>query len=289
MDKSKKVIFIFLGIVVLLLVVINGISYAKYASKSAWNYYLKSKGFYFESETLGVNSKTNVNNLWDGERVYFDISNYLSDSKVTDFDINYTVTCTTNNSSNCYINGTNSSTYQATLSHYKSCINDTEDGVDTKNMNQVTCESNGYTYKTSKSTSNLYFTVDDDSDVAVTITVTATSPYTKTLTGVFNLHKNVGENERVKHNVNDHSDYYSLVVSNPSSSSSCVRASWDSSKLHIDVDTNDLESYDTSSGFINEIEFVIAGNTSEEFIFYGTGDNLEITNSSFTLEEFDGC
>ena len=67
-----------------------GVTYARYASNSIWNYYLESKGFYFTSETL---KNKRVNNEWDGSRVYFDVRNSVNSYIATEYDIKYKITC----------------------------------------------------------------------------------------------------------------------------------------------------------------------------------------------------
>ena len=79
MKKKRKIKsgFVVLLVLTLIFVITKGFSYARYASNAVFNYYLSSKGFYFESEDLSFDTKNNVDTMWDGEKVYFTISNNI--------------------------------------------------------------------------------------------------------------------------------------------------------------------------------------------------------------------
>ena len=78
MQKKKKYVVITIAVLFVILIGTAGFSYAKYASSNIWNYYLKSKGFYFTSDYLDSNNKQNINNTWDGNKVLFNIKNNCS-------------------------------------------------------------------------------------------------------------------------------------------------------------------------------------------------------------------
>ena len=131
MKHRKYLIIIFLSTLALM-VVYFGTTYAKYVYKEAHNYYLQSKGFYFTSDYLDVNTKQTVNNYWDGSSVYFNIKNNINESIVTDYDINYKVKCTTNNANaTCNLNGSGKNEIDGVLKLNAVCENNTSDGVDT--------------------------------------------------------------------------------------------------------------------------------------------------------------
>ena len=63
MKKRRRTNTILIAMVLLLaitLVLTNGFTYAKYASSAVFNYYLSSQGFYFDSDDLTYNTKSNV-------------------------------------------------------------------------------------------------------------------------------------------------------------------------------------------------------------------------------------
>ena len=56
MNRHRKYLILSIAILGSMLLLTNGLSYAKYVSNSIWNYYLKSKGFYFESNEEYLNN-----------------------------------------------------------------------------------------------------------------------------------------------------------------------------------------------------------------------------------------
>lgn len=288
MDKSKKIMFIVLGVLVFVLFAINGLSYAKYASKTAWNYYLKTKGFYMESTVLGITNINNVNNMWDGGKVYFDINNYSNKMLVSDSDINYTVVCEIINDtrkSRCKING-GTEIYNGVLSKYEGCINNTYEPVDPSKYTRSNCEMHGYEWVNSPATSNLYFEVEnnnfDITDATVKITVTSTYPYEKTLIGTFKIHKVASKDEEVYMTHNSYANHEEVVITNPSSGRENVSLSFDSDIVTVD---GTYENYELSNaGTINKIYFNMFANSSVKLIFYKNDVTSEVTDDIFTLE-----
>lgn len=286
MKKSTK--YLILGVVVLggILLFTYGFSFARYVSNSIWNHYLQAKGFYFESDTL---NDTVVNNIWDGSSIYFDVKNNLNELVATEYDITYQVTCNiieSDVSSNCYINGTNSNTYTGTLSSDFSCINETDDGVIVTDLDQNTCQMQGYRYVAVPAIRELYFDITGDvTDVKANITVTSISPYSKTLSSDFILHKDQSSPGDVLMNYNRLNNHNRLVITNSYNEDKCVTISWDASKLRIDEDITTFNSYQTDSdGYINQITVTIDKKNSLSYIFYEVAeasvDDFSITEST---------
>ena len=82
---NRRKLIICILILGFILMISYGVTYARYASNSIWNYYLESKGFYFTSETL---ENKRINNEWDGSKVYFDVRNSINSYNATEYDIN---------------------------------------------------------------------------------------------------------------------------------------------------------------------------------------------------------
>ena len=74
-DKTTKHLLYALFGIILLVVLTRGITYAKYVSDAAFNYYLGSKGFYFESDDLELTQSKITDTSWDGEKVTFNVKN----------------------------------------------------------------------------------------------------------------------------------------------------------------------------------------------------------------------
>ncbi len=301
MKNKKKHIILILALLVSSLAVIYGITSAKYISNSVWNYYLKSKGFYFSSEQLSSSSVVkNVDSQWDGGSVNFNIKNNLNQTVITDYNIGYTASCTVTGDAaayaECRMNGTASNTQDGVLSSLQACSNTTGDEVDVSSFDKTNCELNGYDWINQIVTKNLYFDVVltntnyEITDVVVNVTVTSTSPYSKTLSGDFTLHKAASKGDDVTLSYKNYSNYDRLIVSNPSSSIKCVKVTWDTSKLIINADSSQYSSAATDlNNYINEIKFNINAKDSLSYIFYSKSFSTTYTVSEFTVEETEGC
>ena len=63
-DNTTKHLFYALCGIIILVVLTRGITYAKYVSDAAFNYYLSSKGFYFESDELSSEQSKITDTSW---------------------------------------------------------------------------------------------------------------------------------------------------------------------------------------------------------------------------------
>ena len=184
---------------------------------------------------------------------------------VTDYDINYTVTCTiegdASNYTECRINGEEINTLDGVLSTFETCVNNKGDGIDVSSFNKTDCELEGYEWVNEPSIKEFYFNVillDPDyelKDVTVNVTATSNSPYRKTLSGDFILHKISEEEKGVTIDYKNYENYDSLIISNSYPIEKCVKVSWDASKLVIDADKSEFSSFEVDeNGYINEIK-----------------------------------
>lgn len=290
MKKHTKILIIIVAVLGLVSITPKAVSFAKYVSGSIWNYYLESKEFYFSSDQLDITTKENVNNNWNGKSVYFNLKNSLNDIAVTDYDITYKVTCTTDNEDiSCNLNNSNSNTYEGVLSSYETCVNGT-DATDVSDLDKETCQMSGYDWKKTVSTADLFFDLTSDKEIEnvnVTVEVQSLSPYKKTLTGTFSLQKDNSENDKVTLNYNSYETYSRLVVSNNNVATKCARLTWDSANIKIDDTDLSIESYETDEdGYINEITFSLDGKSNRNFKFYESTPN-EYTVEDFTLIDTD--
>ena len=298
MEKRTKYLLLLIGLLCLVSMCTYGYSYARYVSNYAWNYYLGTKGFYFSSSELGINKVTNVNNNWGFESTYFTIRNSENDSLVTDYDIQYTVKCTILNDassySKCLLNGTNYDTFTGVISSSSVCRNNINQ-LDVSSYNKEKCESEGYEWYIQENYKDLYFDIVKTGDksidhVNVLVEVTSTSPYTKTLIGEFNLSATDIQDSGLKLGYKEFSDYSRVIVSNSYDEDKCVKLSWDSSKLRIDYDKENVfvEEYDDNNN-IKEINFNINRRDSISYIFYKTDFSKIYDVSEFSLIESSGC
>lgn len=299
--KKQYILLSLLTIVFLIggiLIYKYGYTYAKYASNSVWDYFLRSKGFYFYSDYLDLEGIQNSNSLWDGSSVHFNIRNNLNDEVISNYDINYNIICTiegeASEHSECHLNGTSSNEQSGVLSNYEVCVNNTEDEIEVSAFNKTDCELGGYDWTVQPAIKDLFFDIiltDETyeiSDVVVNIKVNSTSPYQKELNGIFNLHKINNEEMQIKALYENYLNYDNLVITNPYSINKCIKLKWDSSKLLVDSDYNDFISYQSDlNGYINEVGINIESKESISLIFYSVNKGMTYNISEFTIEEID--
>lgn len=268
MKKNTKYLWIGFALFLVVFLVTYGSTFAKYTTDSVWNYYLKSKGFYFDSPLLDGNSYQDQN--WDGGSTYFQLHNYLNDSLITDYDISYEVHCTilgdASEISKCMIAGEDKDVYQGVLSG----------GV-------------------GKQISDLYFDVvptgsEELTGVSVEIEVQSTSPYHKTLKNTFVLNK--GEQELGALNLAyEEKDAYSyLTVTNSYLEDKCVKLSFPAEDLRIDTeDKRILHQEANEEGYVQAVTFQVSKKDSVRFRFYPTNGNVHLTKNAFTIQESKEC
>lgn len=286
--KHRKYLIIIFLFTLALMVVYFGTTYAKYVYKEAHNYYLQSKGFYFTSDYLDVNTKQTVNNYWDGSSVYFNIKNNINESIVTDYDINYKVKCTTNNANaTCNLNGSGKNEIDGVLKLNAVCENNTSDGVDTSTFTYEECSSNGYTWNNKVVSKEMYFDIvgDDISRVNVNLEISSISPYKKTLVGKFILNK-VKTTTDIDIKYKDYSEYGILNLRNNSNTTRCVVVSFDPNNLLVN-EYNTAKSYTKNSdNYIDSLTISINSSSSANYKFYKK-NNITYDASSFTIVDID--
>lgn len=290
---SKKIIIT--SIILLIFVTAASLTFGKYIYNSAWNYYLSSKGFYFESDLLDINTKKNSVLKWDGRDIYFDIRNSQNEELISEYDISYKVTCEVlgdeSNYIRCNLNGRDSSTFSGNLASVANCINETDD-VDVNSYSKAECELNGYTWNEEVSNKKNYFNLElTDStkiidEVSIKITAESLTPYHQTLTGIFNLNKVDGVDLEIVTDYQSYSDYDEVSVSNTTSSDKCVLISFDAKNYSIDLDINSVLEYNTDTdNNINQIKVKVTKENSVIYKFYKINDEKVYSIGDFLVEE----
>jgi len=300
MKKVKKYFWAIMLLTTATLLCIYGVTFAKYVSNFVWDYYLKAKGFYLYSDYLDTSTVKNVNTLWQGESVYFNVKNHLNQEVITNYDITYTILCTINgdasNHTECHLNSKESNTEEITLASYEICINNTEDGVDVSTYNQIDCEAGEYDWVNQPVIKDHHFDVvvtDEEyelTDVTVNITITSTAPYKKILSGDFILHQGEIKEEDITLKYDNYDNYDRLIITNSYPVNKCVKVTWDSSKLIINALPNDFSNYGVDANdYINEIIFNIGAKDSISYIFYPKNFDIIYDVTEFLIEETSGC
>lgn len=298
MENVKKKKMALILIIFLTFIVISNrfvFSYAKYVYDSTRDYFLKAKGFYFYSDTLGTSTINNSNNSWDGGSVYFDFRNSLNDAAVTDYDINYDVECNIEGLAaeylECRLMGTELDTYSGTLSAVQGCRNDTDDQVDVSNLNKTTCELNGYLWASQVAKKDIYFDVINSnseykiSEVTVNLKVTSTSPYKKSLYGKFILNKIDSVEGNIELSYSNYLGVNKLVVSNSFNENKCLKLTWNSDHVLIGENKSKFSSFKfDENGYLNEVDFNIEPKSEITYNFY---ERLYGLTSDLNLIDFN--
>lgn len=297
MKEFKYTKYLIVSVCILLVVVIitHAYSFAKYTSNTVFSYFLNSKGFYFESEDLGVEAKNHIDTMWDGEKVYFTVSNSKSDDLTSSYDIEYSVSCTLDDDSNektCIINDTGYGTFTGILSASFGCV-DKKNGKDVSNLDEETCKLDDYSWEALASTSKLYFQVTDKNgeevnNAKVKITVTAKKPYTKTLVGNYTLIRTAKAIGELNVDYNKGEIFDDVLVSNSYNEDKCVKLSWNTNNYLI-KGTDYLNSNLDDDGNVNEIIFKLNSMNSKRYEFYRVDSEYEYNFGDFELIESNEC
>ncbi|MBR5370556.1 MAG: hypothetical protein IK137_04565 [Bacilli bacterium] len=244
---KKKIIIIVIIIVVLLLLVTS--TRALYTSNFIQDYYLNSKGFYFETD---YDQKKSVYNFWDGSQIEFTVSNTKKD-KYTEDDISYEVKCIVPIGVTCKINGTNN-TYKSILKGGK------------------------------ESKEKIYFDLDsEEKDIEVTIKIKSISPYKKTITKEVLLHKDEDQVGSFNYELVNYNDYSLLNISNYYNTDKCFNVKWNNTDLKVSVDDVEVVTTDTN-GYATEFNKNIEKNNTVSIKFYNQGNTI-YDKEAFEIKE----
>lgn len=292
MKKNKILIVIFLIFIVSLTI---SLTLGKYVYNSVWNYYLKSRNFYFESDLLSINEKNNSLLKWNGENIYFNIKNNSNDKLVSDYDISYKITCSVIGDESqyieCLLNDTDKATYNGTLTNISYCLADTEED---KKLNKAECELKGYVWYDEPVKKDNFFNLKltnktkQIDEVSVKIVVESISPYHKTLTGIFNLNK--VEELETEYNVEYESlnDYDELIIINKTSEKKCFSIDFNSNDYLIDADNDSIKEVDYDElGKIKKIVVEIENNSSLNYNFYKLNLEKEYSINDFSIKKIE--
>lgn len=292
-QRSKRIIITL--VVILIFMATATLTLGKYAYNNAWNYYLTSKGFYFESDLLDINTKKNSLLKWDGSNINFDIKNSQNDKLISEYDISYKITCEVlgeeSNYMKCNLNDTNDSVFNGTLATTSKCINDIDD-IDVTLFSKAECEVSGYKWIEEVISKNNYFNLEltdptkSIDEVSVKIIAESITPYHQTLTGVFNINRVEGVDLEIVPTYQEYREYSELSITNITTSEKCVSVVFDSSKYSLDLNENDILEYlMDSNDKINSIKLILNKESSKSYKFYKINSNEIYSVNDFLIEE----
>ena len=162
-NKNSKIIILLIVLVILTFLVPVMTSLSKYVYNAVHDYYLGTKGFYFNSDKLSSNhSEFEIANNWSGAETYsitINLNSKKNDLVFAESDINYNISIAGSDNIECNLSKT-SGTIQGSASG----------GINEDYFIVTINPKNGTALKNGEST-------------WVEIEVTSTSPYTATLSG----------------------------------------------------------------------------------------------------------
>ena len=294
MKKKRNIIMITL-VILFAIIVTTTMTFGKYIYNSVWDYYLSSVEFYFESDLLDINTKNNSLLKWDGSNIDFIIKNSINKELISEYDIEYKVTCEVLGDEadyiKCILNDTNSSTFNGTLASEAKCTNSI-DSTDVSKLTKAECEVGGYTWTEEVASKNNYFNLvlTDETksidEVSVKITAQSTSPYSQTLIGIFNLNKVENQDIELITSYESYSDYDELTLTNTTDTSKCVSISFSADNYSIDIDTESVLNYDTDENKkINQIEIELTAKQTSFYNFYKINSEKVYSINDIIVEE----
>ena len=294
MKKNLRNILIII-VVILVFAATATLTLGKYAYNNAWNYYLSSKGFYFESDFLDINTKKNSLLKWDGSKINFVVKNSQNNKLISEYDISYKITCEVLGEENSYIkcnlNDTNASVFNGTLATTSKCINDIDD-VDVALFSKAECEVSGYKWNEEVISKNNYFNLEltdptkTIDEVSVKITAESITPYHQTLTGIFNINMADEVDLEIVTSYQEYQEYNEISITNTTANNKCVSINFDSSKYSVDLDDNQiLESLMDTNNKIYSIKIKLGKESSKFYKFYKTENNKIYSIDDFQVEE----
>ena len=295
MKKIRKYLIIILIILIVIFLLTKVFSFAKYVSNHTFNHYLESKGFYLSSDKLDIEPVQNIDKAYDGEPIKIVLKNSLNKEAITTYDIKYKAECSVSDEYKdkvgCRFTDNNESTFEGVLSNKEVCVNNTNDGKDVSDYSKSECEMNGYTYTTKVNTKDLYvdiYSLNDEeyNDVTVNVKVESTSPYKKTMSGDFILHKKRTDSKEVVLKYKETDTFSNLIITNKSTTDKCLTLKWDSKVFHLDnSNINIISSSKDEDNYLNEIKFKVNANSNINYRFYKVNFNETYDETAFSIEE----
>ena len=233
----RKKIIILASIVIFILLIGFGFTKALFTSNSIRDYYLNSKGFYFETN---YDKNTTVYNFWKGSQIEYEVSNFINDKYTVD-NINYEVRCVVPNGVVCKVNN-QTIKYESTLKGGR------------------------------ESTENIYLDVEtNNKDVEVQVITKSLSPYSKTIRNTILLHKDDDVVGSFGSELVNYTNYSLLNISNYYNQNKCVDVKWNNTDLKVSVPDVTVVATD-SNGYVNEFTKNISSNDTVSIKFYNEGN-----------------
>ena len=161
------------------------------------------------------------------------------------------------------------------------------DDTDVTSLGKADCELGGYEWRYLAVDQDYSFLVEsrDGSEInnaRVKIIVKSTSPYKKTLTGIFSLIRNGRETGEVSKTINNRDLYDELVITNSHNTRRCVLVTFDSTKRIVNYSPEMIDATIDENNYIDSFKVGINGKSNKMFRFYDKD-----YSSNYNQDDFD--
>lgn len=261
MEKRKKLNKFKISIVVILILLSFAITvFGRYIYNSVREAYFTARQFYFSSDILTVNGSNYQYDNWGGTGTYaieFELYSYLNSISKLDYDLGYTVTCSTSDTDKIRI------------------------GINSDDIDAPTTTTGTISYSTNISKVGIFVTpiseIEKNDSVTINVTASTSVPYQKTISCEFTLKAvTQGENTYLIEDVVNR-DYAILSLTCVNESGAQVTLEFDPSKLRIDMNDevyiNRIVDEDVTididgKTYVKKIVFNIDAETTKNVKFY---------------------
>lgn len=245
-------------VIILVIIAFTTTVFGRYIYNSVREAYFTAKQFYFSSDILTVNGSNYQYNNWGGVDVYpieFDLYSYNNKLSKLDYDLDYTVTCSTSDTEKI----------KCTINSYD------EDATNT---------ATGTIYATTNTSRVVVFvtpiaTINKNESVKIQVTASTTVPYQKTISCEFTIKvETQGENTYEIEDVANR-DYAMLKLTNANDTATQVTLQFNPSELRLDLndeiyldEENKVSVEIDSNGYVKKIIFNMKAETAKNVKFY---------------------
>ena len=279
-----------ISIVVILVVLALTITvFGRYIYNSIREAYFAAEQFYFSSDILTVNGAKYQYNNWSGQEEYqiqFDLYSYESEWAKIDYDLKYTLSCST----------TSSDKVECSINEGTQTTDDVENGIVTGEGTIPGSNSSVDPTNTSVVTIKVKpkVTISEDDTIKVYVTASTSEPYQKTISCEFSLKSETGG--KISYSIEDvENREYALLKLICPGESAVVELGVDPTELRIDSNDEVYINRDKTAGstetitingkqYVKKIVFNMPAETTKYVKFYKVDKSLNYTYPSGDAE-----
>jgi hypothetical protein len=244
---------------------------AKYTDYQELNHYYQSNKLYLGSKSLTEGEgKYNIINYYNYEPIDIEISNSISDTQITNYNIEYQLTCSVLNDANNYYDCSfenNENVITSILEKQGTC-------TENENLTYEECLENKYNYKLNVVNNKHSFKITKLKDnnyqkVEVAINLNTTSPFDKNLKATYVL--NIGNNNKNSvfvNSVKEGNSFCEYMITNNYNNSKKTKITIDTNKFLFDNIENQTSYTTTQEGAINSVTIDIDSYSNQKITLY---------------------